>query len=214
MINNIIKNFTIISICAFLLSSCSWFEKNHDVIYTEIMSMSHKSPNADFSQYSTYSISNSILYVKGENDKQRISNELTQHIISTVEKNMNSLGYSKVDSSSDDPDLIVDLIYIVNTFTSTSYYQNYWWDWSYWWDWGGWDPFYPYYPYPVYPVSSSYSAGSLIVDIADVTSLDISTDNEIPVIWHGLARAILLEKHSMSERDAAIDKCFSILPPK
>ena len=93
-------------------------------------------------------------------------------------------------------------------------YPGYWNDWDWWWDsfyypWDNWDTYYPY-PMPVF--TSSYTTGSLIIEIANVAQ--VASEASVPIVWHGLVREILNGKHTRDELLNAITEVFTILPPK
>lgn len=203
----------IIPFCGLLLmaaTSCSFFNNDYDQTEEQFVSLAYKSPDADFSGYRTYVITDDILYVNGD-DQERISNDLTDNVIALVAGQMNSLGYTRVADETTAPDLLVDLSYIVTT--TTSIYPGYWWDWDYWYWWDWYTPIYPYYPYPMYPISTSYSAGSLIIEIVDMDQ-EYTANENVPIVWHGLVRGILGIEHTAQEREAAINQCFALIPPK
>lgn len=192
--------------------SCSFFVDDYGQTEQQYLSAAYKSSTADFTKYNTYTITDSILYVNSDT-KERKSNELTASIINIVRSELNK-NYTEVASDAIAPDLIVDLSFLVST--TTTIYPGYWWgwnDWYYWWD-DWYTPFVPYYPYPMYPISTSYSAGSLIIEIADIDSHKNSLINEIPIVWHGLVRGILGESHTASDRELAIRQCFALIPLK
>ena len=205
-------NFFCIIAIASLSSSCSWFEDSQNSTYDDILSASIKSPDAKFSNYMTFAITDKVLFAYDEESK-RESNPIGSSIINNVTKNMLDLGYTQIYDNSMKADLLVDISVLVSTHT-TYYPGSYlWWDWNYWDPYWGYDPFYPYYPYPLPTYSSSYTSGTIIIDVLSAKELK-EKENKVPVIWHGYVRSILDVKHTESQRNAAIDKCFTMLPPK
>ena len=200
----------IICLCFFALSSCDLYEDNYDTV-GQITSVAIKSPDADFSQYKTFAITDSVLFIENEKSTRK-KNELSDMVISCVAKEFESLGYMQMNSG--DADLIVDLTYF-EVFNASVYYDPYcYWDWAWWWDYYPYypyDPFYPYYPYPMPAYYSAYSTGSLIIETVDMTRLE--NKNSVPIVWHALVRSILSGTHTAGEVQEAINDCFTMLPP-
>ena len=172
------RTILILFVTSLLVGSCSFFNDDYHETVDQFVSVAYRSDNADFSQYETYVVADSILYVDGDKNVRK-KNDLTDEVKSVIAGAMNALGYTPfiASSASSKPDLILDLGYIVST--TTTIYPGYWWGWDYWYcyDWFypyyPYDPyypggFYPYYPYPMYPMASSYSSGSLTIDIVDL----------------------------------------------
>lgn len=210
-------------VTSLLVGSCSFWNDDYRETVDQFVSVAYKADNVDFTQYKTFAIADSILYVEGDKNVRQ-KNNLSEEVKAVVENEMTALGYKLFAPGKGEfstPDLIVDLAYIVNT--TTVVYPGYWWDWDYWWYYYDWypydpffpyypyDPFYPYYPYPMYPMASSYSSGSLTIDIVDVKNM--GDDSNPPIVWHGLVRSILNTTHTSSERAAAIGQCFDMVPP-
>lgn len=205
------KHFYILLLLAssLVINGCSWYGKSIDEVDNEFLSLAYKS-SSSFSGYSTFQIADSVKFVK-DATSVRTLNDITQSIIDMVSDNMVALGYTKV-SGGAAPDLIVDLAFIVST--TNSFFPGYYWDWGYWWSepwYSNTEPWFTYYPYST-PINSSYSAGSLVIDIADITAVSNST--RVPIVWHGLVAKLLSRDYTNEERLAAITKCFEILPPK
>jgi hypothetical protein len=215
------RTILILFVTSLLVGSCSFFNDDYRETIEQFVSVAYKSDNADFSQYETYVVADSILYVDGDKNVRK-KNDLTDEVKSVIAGAMNALGYTPfiASSASSKPDLILDLSYIVST--TTTIYPGYWWGWDYWYyyDWFypyfPYDPyypggFYPYYPYPMYPMVSSYSTGSLTIDMVDIKNLQ--KDSNPPIVWHGLVRSILTSAHTSEERADAIAQCFDMMPP-
>ena len=137
---------------------------------------------ADFNQYATYYLPDSILEA-GEVRASYWTDENAQALISVVENQMNRLGYTRITDPSlkNKADIGVQLSYLAQTNTViSSGYWNGWWDPFYWGGyWGGW-----YYPYPV---TYSYDTQALILEMADLTGREDENQRSIPVIWYASA---------------------------
>ncbi len=193
-----------------LVSACSWGPGALDETRDQILTVARKGETADFSKFTTFAITDSITVVN-DGMKVRLSDATANLIIAQVVRNMNLYGYTQVQAD-EDPDLLVDLAYIQRT--NTYMYPGYWSDWDWWWDWNGypwwgWDP---YYPYQMPAFISSYTTGSIVIEVADV--VNVATESTVPVVWHGLVREILNGSHTQQELLSSIDEVFAILPPK
>ena len=193
-----------------LVSACSWGPGALDETRDQILTVARKGETANFSNYHSFAITDSIT-VSQDGVKYRLNNDTTDMIIAQIVVNMNKYGYTQV-VPSNNPDLLVDVSYIKKT--NTYMYPGYWNDWDWWWDsfnypWHSWDTF---YPYPMPNFISSYTTGSLIIEVADVVS--VATESSVPIVWHGLVREILNGTHTQQELISSIDEVFAILPPK
>ncbi len=197
-------------LCTMLAVSCSWWGDSDAESAEQVVSIAAKSPDADFSRYQTFCITDSILYTNGERS-HRVKDNVAEKFLHKISSNFQHYGYTLTEEAAQ-ADLIVDVSYIVST-TSAIFYDPYlWWDWAYWWDYyyyPYYDPFYPYYPFPAPVYYASYSAGMVIIDAVDMTAKKERT----PIVWHGIVRAILDGEHTWSEVQTAVDQCFSMLPP-
>lgn len=199
---------TLFLLVGIIMVSCNWGPGLDDT-REQVLTVAYKSSEADFSAFKTYAITDSITVINN-GVKKRVLDSQAEMILAQIEKNMNNLGYSMVDPKSN-PNLLVDVAYIQQT--NTSVFPGYWNDWDWWWN----DYFYPweswqtYYPYHMPNIVSSYTTGSIIIDIADVTN--IAKETNVPIVWHGLIRSILDYNHTQGEILAAISEVFTILPP-
>ena len=193
-----------------LASACSWGPDGLDETQDQILTIARKTDAVDFTKFNSFAITDSITAVD-DGKKVRISDATSDLIIAQVVRNMNLYGYTQVQAD-ENPDLLVDLSYIQRT--NTYMYPGYWSDWDWWWDWNGypwwgWDP---YYPYQMPAFVSSYTTGSIVIEVADV--VNVATESTVPVVWHGLVREILNGSHTQQELLSSIDEVFAILPPK
>jgi hypothetical protein len=193
-----------------LVSACSWGPGGLDETRDQILTIAHKTDAVDFTKFSSFAITDSITVVN-DGMKVRLNDATANLIIAQVVRNMNLYGYTQVQAD-ENPDLLVDLAYIQKT--NTYMYPGYWSDWDWWWDWNGypwwgWDP---YYPYQMPAFVSSYTTGSVVIEVADV--VNVATESTVPVVWHGLVREILNGSHTQQELLSSIDEVFAILPPK
>jgi hypothetical protein len=110
---------------------------------------------------------------------------------------MASYGWTKVDTIAH-PDML--LLPAAWEVTTTYVWYDYW----YWW-YGGW--YYPYYP-PVY--YSSYTTGTLVMNLVD-RNIQGANGNSINQ-WTGAVNGIMTYSYSSDRMNKAIDKAFTISP--
>jgi len=115
---------------------------------------------------------------------------------------MTDLGYTKVDISAS-PNLI--LAPAALEVTTVSYWYPYWG-----WYWGG---YYPGWGYPYYPTGgyySSYSTGTLMMNLIDPQTQ--SADGNALTQWTGAANGILTSTYSSDRVNKLIDQAFAQSP--
>jgi hypothetical protein len=193
-----------------MVTSCNWGPNALDETRDQILTAAYKQDTVNFAQFQSYAITDSVTVIY-HRKKFRVSNDTTSQIIAQVVQNMNKNGYTQVETT-DNPNLLVDISYIQRT--NTVVYAGSWNDWDWWWNsyyypWSGW---YSYYPYYIPTYASSYTTGSLVIELANMTN--VSTNKNIPIVWHGVIREILNGDHTQSELIASINEVFTILPPK
>ncbi len=137
-----------------------------------------------FTSYKTYSISDSIAVIDGNQSVKQLT-AADQTYIDAVKKYMSQNGFTLVDKNSS-PDLGVDVSRVINTSTGVisypdyyGYYNDYW-D-PYYWGYGGYDYYSPY-SYGVYSIQQ----GAVSIDMLDLKNA--SVNNKIEMVWTGLIR--------------------------
>jgi len=140
--------------------------------------------SVNFSNYSTYSISDSVAVIENGKSTRDLS-EVDEAYIAAVKKYMDHAGFKRV-SKSENPDLGVDVNHIINTSTGVISYGDYWDDYG-----GYWDPYYWGYPDYGYYIPYAYSIyqikeGALSIDILDLKNA--SEDHKINLVWTGMIR--------------------------
>jgi hypothetical protein len=162
---------------------------------------------ADFSSYTTFHVLDTVMHLTedGEDDPS-LSREHDEFILETIRQNMVDNGYTELASpdSLNIPDLEIFVQVMSQDFyTYYSYWYNYWGyypGWNYWYPgWGGWYPGYPWYPGYV----SSYSTGSLIVEMLD-TEVPLDQSERPGMVWAGIVNGLLTDNTSNTR--ARLDK--------
>jgi hypothetical protein len=119
--------------------------------------------------------------------------------LETIQRNMEDLGYTRVDVD-EDPDLLLTPA----AYTSTTYFYSYWYDWWYggYWGWGwGW-----YYP-PSYTVSS-YTTGTMVMVLADPNQAIESPINRSPTLWLSVLNGLMSGSYDIARVTEGIDQAF------
>lgn len=137
--------------------------------------------DADFSQYTTFDIADSLLVI-GQSAKpeySQSSNALA--LIQAFRTNMEKLGYIYTPSNPD-AQLGIQLTYMIKTERYVQYYDDpYWWlDYPGYWSPGMWGDWYGFY-YPR-PMVYSYSTNALLADMVDLTS-EQGSGKALKIIW-------------------------------
>ncbi|MCX6287581.1 MAG: DUF4136 domain-containing protein [Bacteroidetes bacterium] len=121
---------------------------------------------------------------------------------------MNARGFQQVAKSAK-PDFGINVAGIKTT-TTTVYYPG--WYWGYpgyyptgWWGYGS-GYYYPYYP----TYYSSYSAGTLVIEMVNFKA--ITPSGQVPVVWNAFIRGLFTNTHTNSDVTNAIDQAFTQTP--
>jgi hypothetical protein len=174
------KKIILISALALLAIACQkepYPQDNDDeyLVYTA------PAKDADFSQYRTFDIADSLLIIGQSSKPEYSQSNNALAIIQAFRTNMEKMGYIYTPSNSD-ADLGIQLTYMVKTERFVQYYNDpYWWlDYPGYWSPGYWGDWYGFY-YPR-PMVYSYSTNALLADIVDLTSPE-GAGRSLPIIW-------------------------------
>ncbi len=147
---------------------------DYDVVVT------HYDPEADYQTYTTFAVADTVAHLgnpSGSDDG--ISKAIDPIIIDEITAQMIRMGYTlESDPENNPPDLF--MLPGITVSTWTGYVPGYPWYPGY--GWGGWYPYYPWYPGYMPGYTYSYDTGTIIIDMADVATLDGET-GDIEVIW-------------------------------
>jgi hypothetical protein len=169
--------------------------------------LTYHNPDYNFGTKTTYAMPDKIVKITGNLQEGQapkfIPDATAALILARIEQNMTSLGYQRVDLTSNSADLL--LLPASWETTTISYWYDYWYWWygGYYpgWGWGG------YYP-PVYV--TSYTTGTLIMDLVDKTVLG-SNGNGVTQ-WTGAINGVMTGTYNASRINTAIDKAFDQSP--
>ncbi|UTW64141.1 DUF4136 domain-containing protein [bacterium SCSIO 12741] len=165
--------------------------------------------STDFTQLKTYSIVDSIFYFKseaGSNVPDTIVFEQSDQLKSLIRSNMNTRGWTEVDTSQN-PDVGIDIILVSGENVGSYNYWNYY---PYYWGWGGYGYWYPWYGGTVY---YTYDVGTIHVDMIDLKNVDHDSE-KLRVIWNSAAMGILSNTQSYNHERVrnAVNKMFEHSP--
>lgn len=180
--------------------------QNDYVIYTQY------DKDANFSKGNTFYIPDSVLVI-GDKDKGEayLDDSDGDFIINDYVAQMQSRGYTRV-TEKDAATYGLQVSYVESTYyylNSPGWWADYPWYWtpSYWWPWfsGAW-----YHPYPfIY----SYTAGSLVAEMVDITSVTKDTTTASPtVIWNNYITDINIPATNQAKLTKAIEQAFTQSP--
>lgn len=146
----------------------------YDLVYTNYDS------EYNFAAKKTYAIPDKIMKIDDElvdgGDPNFVKDTYAVPMLNQINKNMTDNGWTKVATDAN-PDVV--LAPVAYEMTTYSYYGGYW-GWWY----GGWYGW--YYPYPVV---TSYTSGSLVVNMLDPN--DKSPDDKARVTWTFIINGLL-----------------------
>jgi hypothetical protein len=171
----------------------------YDLVYTNY------SPDFDFQAQNTYALPDSVVIITGDLAEGELPSMVDPYygnkIIAQIRANMNSYGWTEVEDA-DSADVVI-LPSAMKTLNVDAYYYygGYW----------GW--YYPYYGYGwyypgYYPTYTSYTTGSLIIQMT--VPRDLSPTENVPVPWIGVINGLLEGSDaSIADRiETNIDQAF------
>jgi hypothetical protein len=165
-----------------------------DIVY------SNYDPEFDFQAKGTYSLPDKIVKITGDDeaDIEYVNDIYALPTLSRIDKNMQDLGWTKVDADVAD----VQLLPAVWT-TTTIFYWGYWGDY---WCW-----YYPYYCgggwyYPYYPTASSYTTGTVLMTMIDPKEENAAGSTR--VVWISAINGLYQGSYNATRVNNAIDQAF------
>jgi hypothetical protein len=156
-----------------------------------------------FKGNNTYAIPDSVLKITGnvsEGDPPVFVKEpYNSAILNKIKEDMSIMGYTLVTDTS-----LADLI-LLPTAAEVLYADVYY-DYYYYWDWWYYDPYYYGWYYP-YPMVTTYSTGSLLLNLMSIR--DVTPSGKLRVVWSALANGLLDNSKDISRVTKAIDQAFT-----
>lgn len=197
--------FTLIAVSLLSMASCEK-DPDTDKLDNDYLVYTNYDKETDFAAMETFHIIDSILIISDEAKPTYWNNNNSMTIINAFAKNLESRGYIKV-SADDEPDMVLQLSYVNNTYYFNNYGNGPWWN-SYpgYWNWGGWGWYYPY------SFIYSYSTGSIIGELVSTTPSEVDKE-KLTVIWNSYICGLLNGTSlSLSRTLNAIDQAFKQSP--
>jgi hypothetical protein len=207
------------------LSAC--YPVGDDITYEDIdialtqYDKDYYSPGAYnyFKDFQTFVVPDTVVHIIEEGVADEIPRTYDKFVIEQVRNNLFKLGYSEEsDPEVNPPDIAVTVS------VTTSEHIIY--DWYPYWAWfwvfikkgavtfsKGAENNYPWNPFYGYGTAYTYTSGTVIMEMVDVSKINESTQ-EIPVIWAGVINGAVggPEDGIKNRLSSGIDKCFNQSP--
>ena len=181
------KKLIYVLIAVFALTSCREDPDLGD-LSSDFLVFTNYDGKADFNRFTRYYMPDSVMVIGDTKDPEYWTGSKAADILKAYEDNMQACGYVRTDDKSE-ADVGLQISYVQSVAYFVDYRNPYWWNeypgyWlpGYWGDWGYW-----YYPYPVV---YSYSVGSLLTELVDL-STSPSADRKLTVVWNSFLSGLL-----------------------
>ena len=181
------KKLIYVLIAVFALTSCREDPDLGD-LSSDFLVFTNYDGKADFNRFTRYYMPDSVMVIGDTKDPEYWTGSRAADILKAYEDNMQACGYVRTDDKSE-ADVGLQISYVQSVAYFVDYRNPYWWNeypgyWlpGYWGDWGYW-----YYPYPVV---YSYSVGSLLTEMVDL-STSPSADRKLTVVWNSFLSGLL-----------------------
>ena len=181
------KKLIYVLIAVFALTSCREDPDLGD-LSSDFLVFTNYDGKADFNRFTRYYMPDSVMVIGDTKDPEYWTGSKAADILKAYEDNMQACGYVRTDDKSE-ADVGLQISYVQSVAYFVDYRNPYWWNeypgyWlpGYWGDWGYW-----YYPYPVV---YSYSVGSLLTEMVDLSSSP-SADRKLTVVWNSFLSGLL-----------------------
>ena len=181
------KKLIYVLIAVFALTSCREDPDLGD-LSSDFLMFTNYDGKADFNRFTRYYMPDSVMVIGDTKDPEYWTGSKAADILKAYEDNMQACGYVRTDDKSE-ADVGLQISYVQSVDYFVDYRNPYWWNeypgyWlpGYWGDWGYW-----YYPYPVV---YSYSVGSLLTEMVDL-STSPSADRKLTVVWNSFLSGLL-----------------------
>lgn len=169
--------------------------------------------DADFDEYVTFFVPDSVLVINNTSDKPKYlyATPESDIIIASFVKGMENAGYIRVPDKME-ADLGMQVSYVEDTYRFRLYNDYPWWygypwywNWTYWGNWGGW-----YWPYSV---TYSYTTGSILGELVDLTEPE-NPSKKLKVVWSCYLSGLLNSNGSLNTADVqqSIGQAFAQSP--
>ena len=164
--------------------------------------------SVDFNTLSTYYI-NDTVYTLGD-DEEQVPLDNSAVIVNQIVTNMTAAGYTRITIEDETkPSVVVLTGAFKSTTVSVGWYYPYY-GWGGGWGWGwGWGGYYPGWGYGGYPYYSSYSTGTVVIDMVNPDDNDvIDGDTLARVYWNAGIQGVLNGGNTNNRIKKGIDQAF------
>jgi len=167
-------------------------------------------PNKDFGTYATFTMPDSVVDAGDPDDAGYIepSHEYDAAILARIRSNLTSRGWTEITRDSlNPPDVAILVTALVSETTNIWYYPPYW-GWY-----GGWWGYYPpYWGYPCCYDVTTYTTGTISIDMAAVKDY-VPTTETMPMPWAARLNGLANKSNATQSRiETAIDQAFAQSP--
>lgn len=201
--------FTLVAAVFSFVLSCNSYPDLDSRLEEDLVDITKYDVNTDFTAFRTFAIVDSVTCISGK-DTVRILDDQARALINQVVMNMVGRGYTLVDRKTGKPQLGIN-IGVVKVTNVSLYYPGWYWDYG-WYDPSYWGYPASYYWYPYYPpVVSSYTSGTVIIDMLDLKNAS-SHDNKLYVVWLAIIRGLMTGYHTTQDVLGNVDQCFMQTP--
>lgn len=205
------KKWIPLLVAAFAFTACEK-DADTDKLDNKFVVYTNYDKSADFLQFETYYLPDSILIIGDKDKKEYWLDANAQKIIDTYAFNMDSRGYTRV-TNREEADLGLQISYVKNTYVYTDYdYPEWWWGYPGYWDvpyWGYWGGGW-YYPYAV---NYSFSTGSFLTELLNLEAPQ-GLNEKLPILWTACLAGMLDSSTEVNVEHAvqAVSQAFSQSP--
>jgi len=167
----------------------------------------------NFTSYQTYAMPDSVYHIISEGEDDDISRQLDSYMLAQVVRNMENMGYTRIDNPDNEankPDVVVYVAVTTSTHSGAIYQPGYGypgWGWGYpGWGWG----YPPYYGNVTY---YSYSTGTMFIQMGDTNELD-DNNKIVEAVWTANMNGLLQSSASGTQARVKemVDRSFSQSP--
>ncbi len=191
------------------MTSCATYPGLDSRLAEDLVDITKYDVKTDFTQFKTFSIVDSVSVIY-DNDSSKVLNSQAQALLNQIVGDMQSRGYTKVDRKTGNPNLGIN-VGVVKITNVSYYYPGWYWDYGYYnpayWGYPSYEYWYPYYP----PEVTSYSTGTVIIDMVDLKNAPLH-NNKIYVVWVAIIRGLMTGYHTTQDVLDNVDQCFAQTP--
>jgi hypothetical protein len=191
------------------MMSCATYPGLDSRLAEDLVDITKYDVKTDFTQFKTFSIVDSVSVINNK-DSSKVLDSQAQALLNQIIGDMKSRGYTKVDRKTGNPNLGIN-VGVVKITNVSYYYPGWYWNYGYYnpayWGYSIYEYWYPYYP----PEVTSYSTGTVIIDMVDLKNVP-HHDNKLYIVWVAIIRGLMTGYHSTQDVLDNVDQCFAQTP--